>query len=430
MSEKRLEPNLNPFQGEIEVPGDKSISHRAVIFGSLAEGKSKIQNFLEGEDCFRTVEVFRQMGVKIEQEQDTLLIDSKGPDYFTEPTAPLYFGNSGTTARLMIGLLSGLPFFTTSYGDESLSNRPMDRVINPLSKMNAQISGRENGSYLPLAIQGSQLKPLTYTLPVKSAQVKSALLLAGLFADGVTTITEKSQTRNHTETMLEAYGVKLDIEENSISIAGKQPLTATDVYVPGDISSAAFFLAGAAAKPGSSLRLKKVGLNPTRAGILDVLFEMGAAIEITNKEQIGGEQFGDIFIKSSELQGVEISGELIPRLIDEIPIIALLATQAEGKTVIRDAEELRVKETDRIAAVVETLTTLGAKIEATDDGMIIEGKTPLTGGKISSYHDHRMAMMGAIASSYSKEEIIIDDISSIAISYPEFFNDYNNITAK
>lgn len=430
MGEVKLLPQSNPLIGEIEVPGDKSISHRAVIFGSLAKGKTKISHFLDGEDCLRTVEAFRAMGVEIEQDGESILIQSDGPENFKEPQTPLYFGNSGTTARLLIGLFAGLPFFTAIHGDASLTNRPMDRVIGPLTKMNARIYGREEAKFLPLALVGQPLQAIDYTLPVKSAQVKSALLLAGLFAEGEMVVTEKAKTRNHTETMLEAFGVKLDVEGNTIRMSGKQPLKATDVYVPGDISSAAFFLAGAAAKPNSSLTLKRVGLNPTRTGIIDVLKEMGAHIEVSNQQKIGGEVLGDILVKSSELKGIEISGDIIPRLIDEIPIIALLATQVEGKTVIKDAEELRVKETDRIAAVVEVLTTLGATITATDDGMIIEGKTELTGGRISAYHDHRMAMMGVIASLFTNEEVVIDDISSIKISYPSFFEDLNKVTTK
>lgn len=428
MSEHTIFPKFAGLKGEVEVPGDKSISHRAVMLGSLAKGKTKISHFLDGEDCLRTVNAFRLMGVSIEQDGQTITIDSQGATALQEPIVPLNFGNSGTTTRLMIGLLAGLPFFTTIYGDASLTKRPMDRVVHPLIEMNAAFTGRGEGRLLPLAIEGKQLKAINYTLPVKSAQVKSAILLAGLFADGETKVTEQTQTRNHSETMLEAFGADIKVEGNTVSISNKQALTATDVYVPGDISSASFFLAGAAAKPNSHLVLKNVGLNPTRTGIIDVLLKMGANMVINNEKKVGGEVFGDITIRSSELHGIEIAGEIIPRLIDEIPIIALLATQAIGKTTIRDAEELRVKETDRIAAVTDILSTLGANITATDDGMIIEGKTKLTGGKIKSYNDHRITMMGAIASIFTNEEIIIDDISSIAFSYPNFFKDFDKIT--
>lgn len=429
MAEKRLKSERSPFQGELEVPGDKSISHRAVIFGSLAEGKTTVRHFLDGEDCLRTVDAFRALGVSIQRDGDSLSIESKGVRGFKEPAEPLYFGNSGTTARLLIGLFAGLPFFTAVYGDPSLTRRPMDRVILPLSKMGAEILGSEDAKYLPLAINGKKLNAISYTLPVKSAQVKSALLFAGLFAEGEMQVKEKTATRNHTETMLQAFGGELEVCGMSIRMKGNQTLKGTDVYVPGDISSAAFFLAGAAGKPGSSLLLKNVGLNPTRTGIIDVLKKMGADLTISNEETTGGELLGNILVKGSELKGTEISGDLIPRLIDEIPVIALLATQAEGTTVIKDAEELRVKETDRIAAVVEVLKSLGANITATEDGMIIEGKTPLNGGKISAYDDHRMAMMGAIASCFTREEVIIDDVSSVAVSYPGFFDDLHNVTS-
>lgn len=428
MTNYKLSPITNGLSGEIEVPGDKSISHRAVMFGSLAEGVTNVSHFLDGEDCLRTVDAFRSMGVKIEQNGDSLIIDSKGADKLQEPLIPLYFGNSGTTARLMVGLLAGLPFFTTIYGDPSLTNRPMDRVTQPVSKMNGIFSGRQKGKFLPLAITGRKLQGIDYELPVKSAQVKSAVLLAGLFAEGETVVTESIQTRNHTETMLEAFGADLHSDGKTTRLKGNQKLTATDIYVPGDISSAAFFMAASAVKPESKLTLKKVGLNHTRTGIIDVLTEMGAAIEIINKETVAGEEFGDIIIQSKELKGIEISGDIIPRLIDEIPIIALIATQAKGKTIIRDAKELRVKETDRIAAVVDVLSTLGATITATEDGMIIEGTRELSGGEIKSYDDHRIAMMGAIAAFFANGEIIIDDISSIAISYPSFFTDLEKVT--
>lgn len=427
MHEYRIDPVKNGMTGEIEVPGDKSISHRAVMLGALAEGQTKVSHFLNSEDCLRTVKAFRAMGVDIKEDGDTLTIKSNGRKELKEPLEPLYFGNSGTTARLMLGLLSGLPFFSTVYGDESLTHRPMDRVINPLREMNADIIGRDNSKFLPLALNGKKLQGIDYTMQVKSAQVKSAILLAGLFAEGETRVTEITQTRNHTETMLEAFGANLRTDGNTVIISGDKELKATDVYVPGDISSAAFFLGGAAAKPNSNLTLKNVGLNETRTGILDVLSQMGAQIEISNEQKTGGEKFGDIHIAGSDLKGIEISGEIIPRLIDEIPIIALAATQAEGKTIIRDAEELRVKETDRIQAVVDVLSKLGAKITGTPDGMIIEGKTELTGGRIPSYGDHRIAMMGAIAALFTQSEVCIDDISSVDISYPGFFDDFNRV---
>lgn len=415
------------INGEITVPGDKSISHRAVMLGALAEGVTMVENFLVGDDCLRTVKAFQSLGVSIKRSGTTLEIYGKGMPGLTEPTQPLYFGNSGTSARLMLGILAALPFTTTVYGDSSLSNRPMARVIKPLREMGATILGRANSNYLPLAIQGGNLQSITYDMPVKSAQVKSALLFAALQAKGRTSIQEIEQTRNHTENMLTAFGANLVIGDNTISLEGKQSLQATNVFVPGDISSAAFMLAAAAMVPNSTLAIKHVGLNPTRTGILDVLQQMGAEISVSNYQFIGGEAFGDVKITNQSLHGVVIEGEIIPRLIDELPILALLATQAEGKTIIRNAEELRVKETDRIACVVDVLSTLGARIEATEDGMIIYGKTRLTGGTVSAYHDHRIAMMIVIASLITEGEVSVDDLASIAISYPTFMEDLQSI---
>jgi len=418
----------SPLNGELHIPGDKSISHRAIMLGSLARGKTVITNFLDGEDCLHTIDIFRQFGVSIEQTGKTVTIESDGVKNFKEPKQPLYFGNSGTTARLMLGILPALPFFTTLYGDPYLTVRPMERVVTPLRKMGATIDGRESGNYLPIAVRGKRLKGITYELPVKSAQVKSAVLLAGLFADGITTVIEQAKTRNHTENMLRAFGADLQEDGLTVTVTNKKELRAVDVTVPGDISSAAFFLVAAALVPNSSLVLKNVGLNETRTGIIDVLLNMGASISITNKREISGEYLGDITITYNELQSTTIDSELIPRLIDEIPILALLATQAKGTTVIKDAAELRVKETDRIHAVVDVLTTLGAHIEETADGMIIHGQTKLHGGNILSYSDHRIAMMGVIASLISENEVIIDDVSSIAISYPSFFDDLHTVT--
>ncbi|WP_339227980.1 3-phosphoshikimate 1-carboxyvinyltransferase [Oceanobacillus sp. FSL K6-2867] len=428
MSECTLQPLNNPLSGEILVPGDKSISHRAVIFGSLASGITKITHFLDGEDCMRTVEAFREMGVSIDVHDTTLIIRSKGAKSLAEPIRPLDFGNSGTTTRLMLGILAGLPFFTTIYGDDSLSKRPMDRVVNPLRQMGAIIDGRLNGNLLPIAVRGTAIKGMHYTLPVKSAQVKSAILLAGLFAEGETKVTEPIPTRNHTENMLKAFGADLTTNGNTITVTNKQELTGTDVHVPGDISSAAFFLVASAIVPGSDVLLKNMGLNPSRTGIIEVLNKMGARIQIVAEHSTSGEAFGNVRVAHGPLKGITIEGEIIPRLIDEIPVIALLATQAEGTTVIKNAEELRVKETDRIKAIVDVLTTLGADITATDDGLIIKGKTPLNGGYIASYNDHRIAMMGAVASLIADSEVTIDDTSCIAISYPNFFKDLESIS--
>lgn len=421
MSEAVFSPCQQALTGNIEIPGDKSISHRSIILGSLAKGVTKITNFLDGEDCMRTIQAFQAMGVAIQQDGTNVTIDGKGISKLQEPTEPLYFGNSGTTARLMLGVLSGLPIFTTIYGDEHLTKRPMDRVVTPLREMNAHIDGRNNGNLLPISVRGKELTGIEYALPVKSAQVKSAVLLAGLFADGSTTTIEQTETRDHTENMLEAFGADIKREGLRVTVTSKNELVAQDVLVPGDISSAAFFLVAAAIVPNSKVTLQNVGLNKTRTGIIDVLMQMGADLEITNERVVSGERIGDITVQYTDLKGITIDGEIIPRLIDEIPIIALLATQAKGKTIIKDAEELKVKETDRISAVVDVLSTLGANIEGTPDGMIIEGKTALHGGEISSYHDHRIAMMGVIASLIASDDVVMDDTSSINISYPTFF---------
>lgn len=427
MSEVNLQPITGLISGAIEVPGDKSISHRAVMFGSIAKGTTTITNFLNGEDCLHTIDAFKSLGVSIEISGTNVTINSNGIDSLKEPKTPLYFGNSGTTARLMIGLLSGFPFMTIIYGDPHLTERPMDRVINPLKQMGANIDGREQGKLLPLAIKGQRLIGISYTLPVKSAQVKSAVLLAGLLADGQTTVIEETKTRDHTENMLAAFGADIEVKGNQVTISNQQTLQALDVHVPGDISSAAFLLVAAAIVPGSELTLKNVGLNETRSGIIDVLINMGANIQISNRKVLGGEQSADMTIAYTKLSGTTIDGDIIPRLIDELPIIALLATQAEGTTIIKDAEELRVKETDRIEAVVDVLSTLGAHIKPTEDGMIIEGSKSLNGGKISSYNDHRIAMMGAIASLIAQDQITLDDDASIAVSYPNFFEDLQSI---
>lgn len=428
MSGISLSLSANVISGSIEVPGDKSISHRAVMFGSMAEGTTHISNFLEGEDCLHTINAFKALGVSIKQSRSNVTIESKGVICFSEPKTPLYFGNSGTTARLMIGILSGLPFHSVINGDAFLNERPMDRVTTPLREMGAQINGRSSGNLLPLAIKGKQLSSIYYKLPVKSAQVKSAVLLAGLFAEGTTTILEETKTRDHTENMLQAFGADLTVKENEVSITNQKILKAIDVEVPGDISSAAFLMVAAAIVPSSKLTIKNVGLNKTRTGILDVFQQMGAYLNIQNERTVSGEVLGDITVTYNELNPITIAGDIIPRLIDEIPVIALLATQIEGTTVIKNAEELRVKETDRIDAVVDVLSTLGADIKSTPDGMIIKGKTPLTGGSVSAYSDHRIAMMIGVASLITSSEVILDDESSIAVSYPDFFNDLKSIT--
>jgi len=427
MGERTLHAAKQPLNGSIDIPGDKSISHRAVIFGSLAKGTTRITNFLDGEDCLRTVRIFQEMGVTITVEGTIVTITSDGVKSLQEPKNPLYFGNSGTTARLMLGLLAGLPFFSVAHGDPHLTIRPMDRVAVPLKEMGAKFDGRANGSFLPMSVRGSKLTGITYKMPVKSAQVKSALLLAGLLAEGQTTVIEETVTRDHTENMLRAFGADIHAEQGKATITNRGELRATDVVVPGDISSAAFFLVAAAIVPGSKLTLRRVGLNETRTGLLDVLEQMGAKFSISNRQETGGELYGDITIEYTKLKGTVIEGDIIPRLIDEIPIISLLATQADGKTVIKDAEELRVKETDRIAAVADVLTVFGAKAEETDDGLVIHGGSKLGGGSVKSYSDHRIAMMSAIASLITTSAVTIDDVSSINVSYPTFFEHMETI---
>ncbi|KAA0958203.1 3-phosphoshikimate 1-carboxyvinyltransferase [Planococcus sp. ANT_H30] len=417
------------LKGTIQVPGDKSISHRAIMFGSMATGTTTVEGFLMGDDCLSTISCFKKLGVKINITEDLVTIQSRGEDSWKEPSEVLDTGNSGTTTRLMLGLLAGTSFHSILVGDESIAKRPMRRIIDPLREMGADIRGREDGQYTPLAVQGTQLKAIDYTLPVASAQVKSAILLAALKANGKTIIHEPIASRDHTEIMLEHFGATITREDYQIKLEGGQKLTAAHVKVPGDISSAAFMIGAALITEGSTVTLENVGINPTRTGILDVIEQMGANFEL-EEHDTQGERSADVTIHSSKLKGIEIGGELIPRLIDEIPLIALIATQAEGTTVIRDAEELRVKETDRISAVVKELTKMGADIEATEDGMIIHGPTALTGAEMTSYGDHRLGMMAAIAALIASSEVVIDDAECISISYPNFFEQLNLLTTR
>lgn len=409
------------LEGIVTVPGDKSISHRAVMFGAIAKGKTTVTGFLPGEDCLSTIDCFRKLGVDIQVDGTNVEINSPGMDGWQEPKEVLYTGNSGTTTRLMLGILAGTNFHSVMTGDASIGKRPMDRVTKPLRQMGALINGREGGKYTPLAIQGTSLKAIDYTMPVASAQVKSAILLAGLKAEGTTIVREKEMSRDHTERMLKQFGANIEVEDGVISIEGGQQLHGTHIDVPGDISSAAFFLVAGAIVPNSEVVLKNVGINPTRAGIIEVMEQMGANLTINQEKPDAAEPTATITVRTSHLKGTTIEGEIIPRLIDEIPIIALLATQAEGTTIIRDAEELKVKETDRITAVVTELKKLGADITATEDGMIINGPTSLKGAKLNTYGDHRIGMMAAIASLMTDSPVEIDDADCIAVSYPTFF---------
>ncbi|PSL50506.1 3-phosphoshikimate 1-carboxyvinyltransferase [Salsuginibacillus halophilus] len=415
------------LKGKRVVPGDKSISHRAVMFGSLAEGKTTVQGFLPGEDCLSTIDIFRKLGVSIEQNEDTVTIESRGTRGLQEPAEILDVGNSGTTARLVAGILAGCPFHSVLTGDASIARRPMTRVTDPLTKMGASIRGRKNCKYTPLSIQGQHTVGIHWISEIASAQVKSSILLCGLQSEGVTEVTEPFRSRDHTERMLEAFGVRLYRDENSVSLKGGQSLSARHVNVPGDISSAAFFLAAAAMLQGSEVTLENVGINPTRTGILDVLTAMEADFEIINERTDCGEPAADIVIRGSELQGTTIDGALIPRLIDEIPVLAVLATQANGRTVIQDAEELKVKETNRIDTVVQELKKFGASIEATKDGMIIDGPTPLTGADTKTYGDHRIGMAMAVASLAADGPSRIHESEAAAVSYPLFFEDLTSL---
>lgn len=408
--------------GEIQVPGDKSISHRAVMFSSIANGVTTIENYLDGEDCLSTINCFQKLGVTVEQDNTNVTVYGNGLEGLQEPKEILDVGNSGTTARLMLGILAGRSFHSVIVGDESIAKRPMRRVTNPLRKLGANITGREDANYTPITINGGGLNGIAYDSPIASAQVKSAILLAGLQAEGETTVIEPFKSRDHTERMLRAFGCKVVEDGNTVKLEGKQRLQGgMHITVPGDISSAAFFLVAGLIVPNSNITLKKVGMNPTRTGIMEVIEKMGGNITISNLVEDVAEPYADLSVTSSDLKGVEISGSLIPRLIDEIPIIALLATCAQGKTVIKDAEELKVKETNRIDTVVNELSKMGANIEAREDGMIITGGTRLHGASVSSFGDHRIGMMLAIASLIADGEVHLENSEAINVSYPTFF---------
>ncbi|MEC2070830.1 3-phosphoshikimate 1-carboxyvinyltransferase [Alkalihalophilus marmarensis] len=416
------------LNGTIRVPGDKSISHRAVMFGAVADGVTTVEGFLNGEDCLSTIACFKKLGVNITQDEERVKIEGNGWDGLVEPSNILDVGNSGTTTRLMLGILATRPFHSVMIGDDSIAKRPMSRVVDPLREMGAHIDGRANGNFTPLSVRGGSTKGIDFTSKVASAQVKSAILLAGLQSEGTTSVTEPALSRDHTERMLEAYGVKVKREGLKVSVKGGQSLKASHIVVPGDISSAAFFLVAGAIVPNSQITLTGVGVNPTRSGIIDVLQKMGASLTVSNEKVVSGEPIADLTIETSSLKGIEIGGDLIPRLIDEIPVIAVLASQAQGKTVIKDAEELKVKETNRIDTVVSELKKLGASIEATEDGMIIEGSRSLKGATVNSYGDHRIGMAMAIAGLITEGQVDIERSEAIAVSYPSFFEHIDRLT--
>lgn len=407
------------IQAEISVPGDKSMSHRAIILSALANGTSVITGFLDSEDCISTMNAMRALGVKIEHpEPNTVIVYGSGGK-LTAPEGDIDCGNSGTTIRLLSGLLAAQPFRSRMIGDASLSKRPMKRVIDPLSQMGARLTAEGPKNAPPLVIEGGDLTPIHYHSPVASAQVKSAILLAGLFTKGKTSVTEPEQSRNHTERMLVWYQVPVLRDGLTVSVHGPILPEARDFRVPGDISSAAFWLVAAAASPDSRLIIRNVGLNPTRSGVLDVLIRMGAHVREFFDEQ-EGEPRGSIEIRGVQLKGTEIRGREIPVVIDELPVLAVAAALAEGKTVIADAAELRVKETDRLAAVAHNLRAMGVQVTETEDGMEIYGGTPLKGARLESYHDHRIAMAFAIAGLFAEGTTTIDGAECAAISYPSF----------
>jgi 3-phosphoshikimate 1-carboxyvinyltransferase len=414
------------LRGTITVAPDKSISHRAVMMGSVSMGKTVIQNFLMGEDCLSTIDCFRRMGIPIEIEGSQVSVTGSGLHGLKPPQELLYTGNSGTTTRLLCGLLAPQNFTCTLDGDASIRKRPMNRVITPLRAMGAKISGTDGG-YTPITIEGTALKGIEYVMPVASAQLKSSLILAGLYADGKTIITEPKSSRNHTELMINGFGGNIISEKNKITVSPAEELFGHEIMVPGDISSAAFFMTAALIVPNSEILIKNVGLNETRTGVIDVLKSMGASIHI-EKSGYGIEPAGDITIKYSQLHGTEIGGDLIPRMIDELPVIAVAAAFAEGRTVIRDAEELKVKESNRIDAMEAELKKAGVNVQATDDGLIIEGGNPIHSGSFESYGDHRVAMSMAVLALAAEGTSRIGNHQCINISYPDFFETLKKIS--
>jgi 3-phosphoshikimate 1-carboxyvinyltransferase len=413
------------LSGTIQVPGDKSITHRAVILGAIAVGQTVIHGYLPAEDCLATIQAFRAMGIEITEKSASggnkqLLVQGKGLWGLKEPDDVLNLGNSGTSLRLLTGLLAGQRFFSVLTGDASLRKRPMQRLLEPLRKMSAEIGGRDEGDHAPIAIRGRELHGIDYSLPVASAQLKSALLLAGLIASGKTTIAEPALSRDHTERMLDYLGVRLSVKGLSVSIEGPMEFKSKEIYIPGDFSSAAFLIVAALICPNSELVIRNVGLNPTRTGLVEVLTKMGGRIDIRNQRAQCGEPVGDLTIRSSRLSGLPVEGEIIPRMIDELPVLSIAAAMANGETVIRGAGELRVKETDRIAAMTRELRQMGVQVEELPDGMKIMGGRPLTGAVCQSYRDHRVAMAMVIAGLAAEGKTVVQDTACIDTSFPGF----------
>lgn len=423
--------NIKGLKGEVTVPGDKSISHRAVMFGALSEGKTEITNFLQGADCLSTIGCFRRLGIDIENQENTVTIWGKGLDGLSAPSGTLDAGNSGTTTRLISGILAAQPFTTTLTGDSSIQKRPMKRIIEPLSMMGARIESLNGNGCAPLQINGSPLHGIHYHSEVASAQVKSAILLAGLYAEGETAVTEPVLSRNHSELMLRTFGANIRSEGTTAVISPRPRLTGQKIRVPGDISSAAYFIAAGLLVPGSDILIRNVGINPTRAGILKAAKAMDGHVSLLNENR-EGEPTADLHVVYRPLHGTVIEGDMIPTLIDELPIIAVMAAAASGTTIIRNAAELKVKESNRIDVMVRNLSAMGCSITGTEDGMIIEGKgsseLPLTGAVIDSFADHRIAMSFAVASLIAEGETTIRGSECVSISYPDFYSDLLSLT--
>ncbi len=421
-----------PLRGELSVPGDKSISHRSIMFASLAKGVTEISHFLESDDCLSTISCFRRLGIRIDQSGENVRIEGKGLRGLKAPDATLDAGNSGTTLRLLSGILCGQDFDCVITGDDSLKSRPMKRIMTPLTRMGADITSEKGNDCAPLKIHGKPLHGIHYDSPVASAQVKSCILLAGLYADEMTSVKEPALSRDHSERMLNYFGadVKTDLDPSgaaTITIAPLAKLIGQKIIVPGDISSAAYFIAAALLVPGSEVLLKNVGINPTRDGMLRICKEMGADITILNQNQDGPEPCADLLVRSSRLKAVSIGGDIIPTLIDELPVLSVLAAFADGTTVIKDAKELRVKESDRIKLICENLARMGCPVTATKDGMIIEGGKPLHGALIDTQKDHRIAMSFSVAALACSEVTKIKDAGCVSISYPSFYEDLSSL---
>ena len=424
---------ITGLRGEVNIPGDKSISHRCIMFGSIASGTTEISNFLQGADCLATINCFRKMGIEIENQPEKIIVHGKGLHGLTAPTEILDVGNSGTTTRLISGILVGQPFESKLSGDNSLNSRPMKRIMEPLTRMGGHISSILRNGCAPLYIAPGKLHGIHYDSPVASAQVKSSIVLAGLYADGETSVTEPSLSRNHTELMLKEFGADirsqydLNTSKATAFIRPCSELYGQKIMVPGDISSAAYFIAAGLLVPDSEILIKNTGINATRAGILKVCEDMGANITLLNERTEGGEAIADILVRTSKLHGTTISGDIIPTLIDEIPIIAIMAAAAEGTTIIKDAAELKVKETNRIETVVDNLKAMGCDIIATDDGMIIHGGKPLHGATIHTLLDHRIAMAFSIAALIAEDTTRILDSKCVDVSYPTFYDSFENL---